>query len=192
MPRLLADGGQEELDVVVRGEFRFDPAEHRVGALDARALRELDVDLRVARLHLGEQLHAAVRCARRAPRVRTRKAKAEQQDRHAVAQRAAQQPLVADGETGAPARAASRAAPLMKAEQTAGLMTMATNSEANSTMISVRGRNPMNWPMMSGQKSSGEKAAQRRQRRGDDRPGHLGGAPPRGLLGALRPSVRLR
>jgi hypothetical protein len=47
---------------------------------------------------------------------------------------------------------------LMNTEQIAGLITIATNSDADSTTISVRGRKPMNWPMMSGQNSSGQNA----------------------------------
>jgi hypothetical protein len=46
----------------------------------------------------------------------------------------------------------------MNTEQIAGLITIATNSEASSTTISVRGKEPMNWPMMSGQNSSGQNA----------------------------------
>ena len=40
-----------------------------------------------------------------------------------------------------------------------GLMTRATNSEDDSTMISVNGRYCMNWPMMPGQMANGRKAA---------------------------------
>ena len=46
----------------------------------------------------------------------------------------------------------------MNTEQIAGLITMATNSDADSTRISVRGRKPMNCPMTSGQYSSGQNA----------------------------------
>ena len=53
---------------------------------------------------------------------------------------------------------ASRGRAWMNTEQIAGLITMATNSEADSTTISVRGRKLMNCPMMPGQNSRGQKA----------------------------------
>ena len=46
----------------------------------------------------------------------------------------------------------------MKAEQIAGLMIIATKSEADRVTISVFGRKLINWPMTSGQARSGQKA----------------------------------
>ena len=49
---------------------------------------------------------------------------------------------------------------LINAEQIAGLIMMATNKDALRTIISVRGINPMNCPIMPGQNNNGENAAQ--------------------------------